>query len=87
MTSTAGGALTAKVRYSIEEGWDYAFLEASSDGGETWDPVPTSESYEGEDQSGFNGSGTGISGSSRRRLGGPDGRRAGRHQRAPLAST
>ena len=34
-----GGALTAKVRYSIEEGWDYAFLEASSDGGDTWTPV------------------------------------------------
>jgi immune inhibitor A len=59
-----GGALTAKVRYSIEEGWDYAFLEASSDGGETWDQLPTSESYAGEDQSGLNGSGTGISGTS-----------------------
>ena len=32
-----GGALTAKVRYEIEDGYDYAFLEASSDGGETWD--------------------------------------------------
>jgi immune inhibitor A len=59
-----GGALTAKVRYSIEEGWDYAFLEASSDGGQTWTPVPTSLSYTGEDQSGFNGSGAGISGTS-----------------------
>ena len=28
-----GGELTAKVRYEIEDGWDYAFLEASSDGG------------------------------------------------------
>ena len=44
------GALTAKVRYDIEEGWDYAFLEASSDGGETWTAVATSESYEGEDR-------------------------------------
>jgi immune inhibitor A len=59
-----GGDLTAKVRYSIEEGWDYAFLEASSDGGETWDAVPTSQSYEGDDESGLNGSGAGISGSS-----------------------
>ena len=59
-----GGALTAKVRYSIEEGWDYAFLEASSDGGDTWTPVPTDLSYTGADQSGLNGSGAGISGTS-----------------------
>ncbi len=58
------GALTAKVRYSIEEGWDYAFLEASGDGGDTWTPVPTNVSYSGDDQSGFNGSGAGISGTS-----------------------
>jgi immune inhibitor A len=58
----AGGELTAKVRYEIEAGWDYAFLESSSDGGATWDPVETSESYEGADSSGFNASGTGISG-------------------------
>ncbi|MGB0101822.1 MAG: immune inhibitor A domain-containing protein [Nocardioides sp.] len=57
-----GGELTAKVRYEIEDGWDYAFLEASSDGGGTWAPVETSESYDGEDQSGFNDSGFGISG-------------------------
>lgn len=57
-----GGALTAKVRYAIEEGWDYAFLEVSSDGGETWTSVPTSESYEGDDQGSFNPDGTGISG-------------------------
>lgn len=52
-TVTGGGALTAKVRYDIEEGWDDAFLEASSDGGATWTEVPTSESYVGEDSSGF----------------------------------
>lgn len=65
MTRTVAGgtALTAKVRYDIEEGWDYAFLEASSDGGETWTQVENSESYPGEDQGTFNGSGTGISGS------------------------
>jgi len=39
-----GGALRAKVRYDIEEGYDYAFLEVSSDGGENWEPVETSES-------------------------------------------
>ncbi len=37
-----GGALTAKVRYEIEDGWDYAFLEASSDGGDTWTSIETS---------------------------------------------
>jgi immune inhibitor A len=60
-----GGALTAKVRYSIEEGWDFAFLEASSDAGESWTAVPTNLSYEGEDRSGFNGSGAGITGTSK----------------------
>ena len=58
-----GGALTAKVRYEIEEGWDYAFLEASSDGGQTWTEVPTNLSYSGEDSSGFNDSGAGLTGS------------------------
>jgi immune inhibitor A len=60
-----GGEVTAKVRYAIEEGWDFAFLEASSDGGETWTAIPTNLSYDGEDQSGFNGSGAGITGTSR----------------------
>ena len=45
-----GGALTAKVRYEIETAWDYAFLEVSSDEGETWTSVPTSVSYEGADE-------------------------------------
>ena len=34
-------AVTAKVRYAIEPDCDYAFLEASSDGGTTWTPVAT----------------------------------------------
>ena len=41
---TGAGALTAKVRYDIEEGYDYAYLEASDDGGTTWSNVETSES-------------------------------------------
>lgn len=57
-----GGELTATTRYDIEEGWDYAYLEASSDGGETFAGVPTSVSFEGEDASGLNPDGTGISG-------------------------
>ena len=60
----AGGELTAKVRYEIEPGFDYAFLESTNDGGETWDPVETNVSYEGEDEGGADPTDTGISGSS-----------------------
>jgi immune inhibitor A len=59
-----GGALTAKVRYSMEEGYDYAFLEYTNDGGATWTPLHTSKSYGGADGSGVNSSGDGISGES-----------------------
>ena len=61
---TGGGQLTAKVSYEIEPGYDYAFLEASTDGGATWQVVETSESYEGPDEGGTNPDGFGISGSS-----------------------
>ena len=61
-TGTSGTAVTAKVRYSIEPDFDYAFLEASSDG-TTWTPVVTNKSTPAAtDQSGFNASGAGISG-------------------------
>ena len=30
-------AMTYYLWYSIEEGWDYAYVEVSTDGGETWD--------------------------------------------------
>lgn len=53
--------LTAQVRYAIEDGFDYAFLEATSNG-TTWTSLPTSRSYTGEDQAGTNPDGTGISG-------------------------
>ncbi len=59
-----GGQLTAKVNYEIEPGYDYAFLEASTDGGATWQVVETSESYDGSDEGGTNPEGFGISGSS-----------------------
>lgn len=58
-----GGELTAQVRYAIEDGWDYAFLEVTTDG-ETWESIPTSVSYAEEDQGGANPDGTGISGTS-----------------------
>src|SRR6478672_4636099 len=58
---TGAGALTAKVKYDIEEGYDYAYLEASSDGGTTWNTVQTSVSEAANDA---NPDGTGITGSS-----------------------
>ena len=57
-----GTSLTAQVRYSIEEDWDYAFLEASTDGGTSWLPVATNLSDTSGDQSGFNTSKTGMTG-------------------------
>ena len=59
---TSGTTLTAQVRYDIEEDWDYAFLEASTDGGATWVPVSTNLSDTSGDQSGFNTSSTGMTG-------------------------
>jgi immune inhibitor A len=57
--------LTADVLYDIEEHFDYAFVEQSTNGGTTWLPVPTNLSDPAaNDQSGFNASGTGITGSS-----------------------
>ena len=69
-TSIRGTNLTAKVSYQIEAEWDYAFLEASNDGGTTWTQVPTNQSdtnvppHSGHNQSGFNNSGAGITGTS-----------------------
>lgn len=62
-TGITGTSLTAQVRYSIEADYDYAFLEASTDGGGTWAPVMTNQSVDATtDQSGYNGSGTGLTG-------------------------
>ena len=36
LTGKSDATLTAKVRYSIEEGFDNAYLQTSDDGGETW---------------------------------------------------
>jgi immune inhibitor A len=43
-TVPAGGSLTAQVSYDIEEDWDYAYLEVTTDGGATWTPVATDHS-------------------------------------------
>jgi immune inhibitor A len=52
--------LTAKVRYNIEEGWDYAYVLVSTDGGATFDAVLTNLSTD-DDPNGQN-SGNGITG-------------------------
>lgn len=58
----SGTTLTARTAYDIEEGWDVAFLEASSDGS-TWQPVATNLSST-LNHNGFNASGLGITGTS-----------------------
>ncbi len=63
-TGVSGTSLTANVWYDIEEDWDYAFLEASTDGGASWLAVATNLSDTAGDQSGFNTSLTGITGTS-----------------------
>jgi immune inhibitor A len=64
-TVPAGATLSADVWYDTEDTFDYAFLEVSSDDGSSWTPVLTNLSDPASrDQSGFNASGTGITGSS-----------------------
>ncbi|GAA4193613.1 immune inhibitor A [Microbacterium oryzae] len=58
-TVPAGGSLTAQVNYDIEQDWDYAYLEVSTDGS-TWTPVQTNLSTS-EDPNGQN-AGFGITG-------------------------
>ena len=36
LTGKTSASVSAKVRYSIEEGYDYAYFQASTDGGATW---------------------------------------------------
>jgi immune inhibitor A len=40
-TVSTGATLSAKVRYNIEQDFDYAYLEASTDGGANWTHVTT----------------------------------------------
>ena len=56
--------LTARVAYQIEPGFDYAFLRASTDGGEHWADVPTDLSVapDSPDPQGFDLGITGVSG-------------------------
>ncbi|MGH3500275.1 MAG: M6 family metalloprotease domain-containing protein, partial [Nocardioidaceae bacterium] len=36
LTGTSSAEMTLKARYDIEEGYDFAYAEASTDGGDTW---------------------------------------------------
>jgi len=40
LNTPVGGTLTFWTWYDIEEEWDYGFVEASTDGGSTWTPLP-----------------------------------------------
>ncbi len=55
-TLGAGTNLTAKVNYGIEEGYDYANLIISTDGGSTWQTVPTNLSNSSVEDNGIEGS-------------------------------
>jgi immune inhibitor A len=63
--ATGATDLTFSAWYDMEQDWDYAFVEVSTDDGATWNDVLTSVSDDAaNDQSGFNSDGTGISGTS-----------------------
>jgi immune inhibitor A len=61
-TVPADGTLTAKVQYAIEEGYDYAFVEVSTDGGDSWTALSSNLSSD-DDPNGTNPGG-GITGTS-----------------------
>jgi hypothetical protein len=42
LTTPIGGTLTFSTWFDIEEEWDYGFVEASTDGGATWQKLPGS---------------------------------------------
>ena len=54
-TLGAGATLTAKVNYGIEEGYDYANVIVSIDGGATWQTVPTNLSNSTVEPNGIEG--------------------------------
>ena len=54
-TLGAGATLAAKVNYGIEEGYDYANVIVSTDGGATWQTVPTNLSNSSVEANGIEG--------------------------------
>jgi immune inhibitor A len=55
VTLGAGATLTAKVNYGIEEGYDFANVIVSTDGGATWQTVPTNLSNSSVEANGIEG--------------------------------
>ena len=55
VTLPAGAGLSAMVNYGIEEGYDYANLIVSGDGGATWETVPTNLSNSTVEENGIDG--------------------------------
>lgn len=63
LTPLASATLTFHTWYDIEEGWDYAYVTASTDGGATWNLLPTTATTTTNPQGNSLGSGfTGLSG-------------------------
>jgi immune inhibitor A len=58
-TLGAGAMLTAKVNYEIETGYDFANVIASTDGGATWQTVPTNLSNSSVEANGIDGASNG----------------------------
>jgi immune inhibitor A len=58
-TLATGATLTAKVNYGIEEGYDYANVIVSADGGATWQTVPTNLSNSSIEPNGIEGESNG----------------------------
>jgi immune inhibitor A len=54
-TLGAGATLAAKVNYGIEEGYDFANVIVSTDGGATWQTVPTNLSNSSVEPNGIEG--------------------------------
>ena len=40
LSAVQSASLSFRIWYELEEGWDYGYVEASSDGGTTWDVLP-----------------------------------------------
>jgi immune inhibitor A len=59
-TLGAGAALDAKVNYGIEVDYDYANVIISTDGGATWQTVPTNLSTSSVEANGIDGSSNGL---------------------------
>jgi immune inhibitor A len=55
VTLPAGATLSAWVNYGIEEGYDYASLMVSTNGGDDWETVPTNLSTSTVEENGIDG--------------------------------